>query len=204
MGFVQLCLKVIFLTNPLLSPTSLEKPPDNLVSLFLTKTIWLGNWASGGQVRPWTPGLHCESPREKHKVRFHYGQDVRPRRPLGILQGVYSCVWEPTCSGIDSPGHYFWTPGRLFNVILCCFWKSPKRGPRGWKCGFWSASTSAFPNFCFSQFTASHITEFLGGMKKLRDKPLNIYRNYSFSLCCAAAQDLLRVREHINRYSSKA
>lgn len=62
------------------------------------------------------------------------------------------------------------------------------------KCGFGSALTSAFPDFCFSQLAARHITEFLWGMNKLRDRPLNIYRNYSLN-SCAAAQVSLRLQE---------
>lgn len=46
-------------------------------------------------------------------------------------------------------------------------------------------------NFCISR----HITEFLWGIKKLRDRSLNIYRNYSLTFCCAAAQVSLRLRE---------
>lgn len=93
--------------------------------------------------------------------------------------------------------------------VDCSIWyflvfeKAQKRDPCGWKCGFWSASTSAFPDFCFSQLAARHITEFLWGMKQ-REGPLNTYRNYSLSFCRAAAQDSLRLREQKNKYSSKA
>lgn len=120
------------------------------------------------------------------------GVSLWPEVPLVVLQGTHSCVWEMRCSDNDSLDHYFWTPGRLFNMILCCFWKEPKKVSAWVKVWSWSASTSAFPNFCFSHFTASHVTEFLWGLKELRD----IYRNYSLSLCCAAAQNLLRLKEH--------
>lgn len=150
-----------------------QKPQDYLVRLFLTETTWLGNCASGGWVvlDIWT------SPLTGLSWETQGGVSLWPEVPLGILQGTHSCVWEMRCSDNDSLDHYFWTPGRLFNMILRCFWKEPKKVSAWVKVWSWSASTSAFPNFCFSHFTASHITEFLWGMKKLRD----IYRNYSAS-----------------------
>lgn len=118
----------------------------------------------------------------------------RPRWGF-ILAGVWGqkVPWESSRANIPGaesqdaqrmtpPGRYFWTPGRLFNMILSCFWKSPKRDPCGWKCGFWSASTSAFPDFCFSHLAARHLTEFLWGMK-WREGPLSTYRNYSLGSC---------------------
>lgn len=128
-----------------------------------------------------------------HKVRFHYGQYVHPAGPLGILQSTHSCDWVNKLRH-DSPGHYFWTPGRLFNMIPCCFWKSPKKGSAWVKVWFLE-----YFNFCISQFLffsvycQPYYWISLGHEEVEGQDFKHILELLNF--CCAAAQDLLRLRE---------
>lgn len=81
--------------------------------------------------------------------------------------------------------HYFWTPGRLFNMILCCFWKEPKKVSVWVKVWSWSASTSAFPNFCFSQFYCQPCYWISLGSERVED----IYRiTHSASGLCSCPE----------------
>lgn len=140
--------------------------------------------------------------REKHRWGF-----------IMVRMWVLKTPWEPAkvyipvSEGQDAQTLTLWVT--IFGPqVDCSIWyfvvfeRAQKRCPRGWKCDFWSASASAFPDFCFSQLSPAILLNFSWGMKKLRKRSLNIYRNYSTS--AAAAQDLLRLREQLSKHSSKA
>lgn len=61
---------------------------------------------------------------------------------------TFLCL-RPACSGSDSPGHYFWTPARLFNVILCCFLKELKKESVWVKVWFLECFNFCIPRFLF-------------------------------------------------------
>lgn len=139
-----------------------------------------------------TADLH----REKHRWGF-----------IMVRMWVQKAPWDPAKVYIpvseSQDAQTLTLRGTIFgHQVDCSIWyfvvfeRAQKRGPCGWKCDFWSASAYAFPDFCFSQLTTSHITEYLLGYEEVEEEAFKHIQEL-LNFCCAAAQDLLRLREQL-------